>query len=45
MKKTNLSIIVIEEDGGSQLQRPENIFKKIIEVNFTSQSKEMPEKT
>lgn len=34
MKRANLSIIGLEEGGGSQLQGPEHIFNKITEDNF-----------
>jgi archaeosine-15-forming tRNA-guanine transglycosylase len=41
MKRPNLRIIVIEEDEDSQFKRPESIFDKIIEENFTNLKKEM----
>ena len=41
MKRANLSIIGLEEGGGSQLQGPEHIFNKITEDNFPKLS-ELP---
>ena len=41
MKRSNLRIIGIEESEDSQLKRPENIFKKIIEENVPNLKKEM----
>jgi hypothetical protein len=41
MRRRNLQIIGIEENEGSQLKGPVNIFNKIIEENFPSLKKEM----
>jgi hypothetical protein len=41
MKRPNLRIIGIEEHGYSQLQKPENVFNKIIEENFPNLKEEM----
>ena len=40
MKRSNLSIVGIEEGEDSQLKGPENIFNKIIEENFPNLKKE-----
>ena len=40
MKRPNLRTIGIEEKEDSQLKEPENVFKKIIEENFSSIKKE-----
>ena len=42
MRRRNLQIIGIEENEGSQLKGPVNIFNKIIEENFPNIKKEMP---
>jgi len=42
MRRTNLSIIGIEESEDAQLNGPVNIFNKIIEENFLNLKKEMP---
>ena len=42
MRRPNLRIKCIEESEDSQLLRPINIFKKIIEENFHKEKKEMP---
>jgi hypothetical protein len=42
MKRKNLRIIGIEEGKKSQLQRPANIFNKIIEEKFPNLKKQMP---
>jgi hypothetical protein len=36
MRRTNLLIIGVDENGEFQLKGPANIFKKIIEENFTN---------
>jgi hypothetical protein len=41
LKRPNLRKIGIEENEDSQVKRPENIFNKIIEENFTNLKKEM----
>jgi DNA repair exonuclease SbcCD ATPase subunit len=42
MRRPNLRIIGIEENGDSQLKGPVNIFDKIIEENFPNLKKEVP---
>jgi hypothetical protein len=42
MRRQNLKIIGIEEEEDFQLQRPVNIFNKIIEENYPNLKKEMP---
>jgi hypothetical protein len=42
MRKLNLRIIGIDENEDFQLKGTVNIFKKIIEENFTNLKKEMP---
>jgi len=42
MRKTNISIIGIEENEDSQLKGPVNIYNKIIEENFSNLRKVMP---
>jgi hypothetical protein len=42
MRRPNLQIIVVDENEDFQLKGPANIFKKIIEENFTNLKKEMP---
>ena len=42
MRRSNLSIIGIEESKDFQLRGPVNIFNKIIEENFPNLKKEMP---
>jgi hypothetical protein len=44
MKRPNLRIIRIVENEDSQLNRPENVFNKIIEENFPNLKKEMARK-
>ena len=44
MKRQNLSIIGIEEGEEVQLKSTEDIFNKIIEVNFPNLKKDMPMK-
>ena len=41
MRRPNLRIIDIEETEDTQIQRPVNIFNKIIEENFPNLRKEM----
>ena len=41
MKRPNLRIIRIEKNENSQLKGHENVFNKIIEVNFPNIQKEM----
>ena len=41
MKRPNLRINRIEENGDSQLKGPKNVFNKIIEENFPNLKKEM----
>jgi hypothetical protein len=41
MKRTNLRNIKIEENEDSQLNRPENVFHKVLEENFPNLKKEM----
>ena len=42
MRRPNLRIIEVDENEDFQLKGPANIFKKIIEENFTNLKKEMP---
>jgi hypothetical protein len=42
MRRSNLSIIGIEESKDFQLRGPVNIFNKIIEEKFPNLKKEMP---
>ena len=42
MRRPNLMIIGIEENGDSQFKGPVNIFNKIIEENFPNLKKEIP---
>jgi hypothetical protein len=42
MRGPNLRIIDIEETEDTQIQRPVNIFNKIIKENFPNLRKEMP---
>jgi hypothetical protein len=41
MKRPNLRIIWIEVNEDSHFKEPENVFNKIIEVNFTNLKKEI----
>jgi hypothetical protein len=41
MKRSNLTIIIIEENEDFQLKGPENVLNKIIEENFPNLKKEM----
>ena len=41
MKRPNLRINRIEENGDSQLKGPKNVFNKIIEENFPNLKKEV----
>jgi len=42
MRRSKLRIIGVEESEDSQIKRPVNIFKKIIEENFPNLKKDMP---
>jgi hypothetical protein len=42
MRRSNLQIIVIDENEDFQSNGPTNIFNKIIEENFPNLKKEMP---
>jgi hypothetical protein len=42
MKRTNLCIIVVDENEDFQLKGTTNIFNKIIEEKFPNLKKEMP---
>ena len=42
MRRPNLQIIAVDENEDFQLKGPVNIFKRIIEENFSNVKKEMP---
>ena len=42
MRKPNLRIIGVDENGDFQIIGPANIFNKIIKENFPNLNKEMP---
>jgi hypothetical protein len=42
MRRTNIRIVSMEDSKDSQLEKPVNIFNKIIEENFPNLKKEMP---
>jgi hypothetical protein len=42
MRRPNLRIIGVDENGDFELKGPVNIFKKIIEESFPNLKKEMP---
>jgi hypothetical protein len=42
MRRPNLQIIGVDENEDFQLERPANIYNKIIEENFPNLKKEMP---
>ena len=44
LRRTNLRVIGIEVSNDFQLNRPVNIFNKIIEENFPNLKKQMPKK-